>query len=162
YDAQQRTPPWPSSAIGQQRIICDDSVHPDENCVGPVAKLLDMGASLRTGDPSAGGIAQAHFVAGWRVRRSDLAVQRHARLESYQRRSMDNVLGKRFVQSARFCFQQPNMNFDSGSAQPLESFARNGRIGILHRGIDTRYAGSDHGVRAWPAASGMRAGFEIQ
>src|SRR5208337_3756577 len=118
-----------------------------------------MSTRLFTGDPSATCRQRTRQVAisrGW----SNLAVQRHGRLQRDEWSLVTNVFCECLVQLPGLSFAKALVDLNAGGAQFREPAARDERIRIVHGGEHLFHAGSDDRISAGRCASHMNTGLE--
>src|ERR1051326_210199 len=127
-------------------------------------KLLNVSASFLAGNPAAGGTGhtQGRWIEGISRRRCNFAIQRHARLQCDQWQAGKNMASERFIDPARFCFEQAGLDNNSDCAKLFESLSCNFRIWINHGRNYTLNACSNQHIGARRRAPLMAMRFKVE
>jgi hypothetical protein len=157
---QQRPTARLSAAIGEQRIIRQNSSNAGEYGVTFMALLLHVRARRCAGNPSTGWNASCWLLHGAR-RWSNLAIERHRGFQRNQRNGLPNVSGEGFVQTTGFCLQFSNFHLNPCLAQLLKAAAADARIRIGHRRDYAPDSGREQSVCAGGRSALMGVRFEI-
>ena len=153
HHAQQRTPPRPAGAVGEQRVVGQHGADAGEDGVGLVAQALDVRAGFLPGNPALAGFGRSGG--------GDFSVEGQAGFQRHQRPPGANPTGEGFVQAAGFFCAGAGDDFDPGGAQALEASAVDLRVGIGHGRYHAANAGGDDGFDAGRRAAAVRAGFQV-
>ena len=149
-DAHRRPVLEARQPAGQQWIVIDDGLAPDEDCIGTGAQEVSLRARFRARRPCRLTVAPARHLS--------LGVE--CELHLYKRTALgdaQDVAGRHPVRLAR---HRPAFHRDARGAQPRQPAAGNARVGILDGADDAADAGSDDGVGARRRGAVMRAGLQ--
>jgi hypothetical protein len=106
-------------------------------------------------------IQDAFARALFRMREHKLTIERERGFERHQWFAGNDPASERFIQAPRFGFPQAGADFDSSRAQLFEAAASHRRVRVRHCRHDARDACCNQRLRAWPGASRVAAGLQV-
>src|SRR5713101_3900125 len=143
--AKQFSAAGEAAAIGEERVVGEDSADAGQECVRSVAHAMDFGAGLLGSDPRC-----ALTLAGLRQR--ELAIEGQRGLEHEEWALLRDPERETLVQSASLSFANTGFNGKTCAAELREGPPGDGRVWVGHRGHDAVNFGAEDCIGARPRA----------
>src|SRR6516162_5368499 len=148
-DPHRRAMVEPRQATGKLGIVRDGGAGTDHDRVMAGAQRVRTLTRRRSADPLA-------FAA----RRGDAAIERSGEFEGDQRTPEPQAAQETGIDLCRLLGTEPDLDVETGSAQPAQPLAGHARIGILERNDYSPDAGGDQRIDTGWGTTPMTAGFE--